>query len=415
MVFRSDQDFESRRLLEDAIVACIRHYHIHKNQNIHLCWDTCVKHTNATFLRNYPTLNISRRAVTRYRTRAFARTPTPYSMGCYMYFQETIHGSHSLARCKGGKSKSRAHLTPKDLPLISREIVILPDSRYSYVVRSLHKRPHGSELLKLWRVSDAILQKHKIHTTTIVTADKKQAINMVSSFGLVVLPANCPRMKSIPKFALGEEVLLKNILYKSGGQIVDQERAESGTNHVNVRLRMGFGQAQPKTNDAYRGFCLKTKKVLSKMDVTRKGNGYNDKNVVGLPTMNISQFKTLSKPAQNFLMNVAELGTDVTYKYYGKKSFDDPLRQTLFSAELFSALGYRGLLAYWEYIDIVVTSCCTRLRRHMDYEDDSRENFDHTYVYSFFKILDGVEYKVSIIMTTRCDVGSAMDNIRSRV
>ena len=331
-----------------------------------------------------------------------------------MYFQDTINGRHSLARCKSAKLKSRAHLPPKDLSLITREICIMPDVRYSYAVRSLHKRPHGSEHVKLWRVSDAILQKHKINSTTIVTANKKLPINMVPSFGLIVLPSKCLRMNSIPKFEIGEDILLKNILF-SGGGVVDRQRAESGINDVNLRLRMGFGQAQPKSNDAYRGFCLKTKQILCKRDVTKKGNGHNEKYVVGLPTLNISQFKILSKPAQNFLMRVAEVGTDVVHKYYGKKAFDDELRHTLFSEELFLGLGYHGLLAYWEYIDIVVTSGYIRLRRHMDYEDDSRENFDHTYVYSFFKILDEVEFKVSIIMTTRCDVGSAMDNIRNRL
>ncbi len=373
-----------------------------------------MKHTNQTFLRKYPTLNITRRAVMRYRNRSSARTPTPYSMGCYMYFQDTYNGRHSLARCKSAKAKSRAHLPPKDLSHISREICIMPDVRYSYAVRSLHKRPHGSEHVKLWRVSDATLQKNKINTTTIDTANKKQPINMVPSFGLIVLPSKCLRMNSIPNFETGEDILLKDILF-SGGGIVDLQRAESGINDINVRLRMGFGQAQPKSNDAYRGFCLKTQRILSKMDVAKKGNGHNDKNVVGLPTLNISQFKKLSKPAQNFLMKVAEDGTDVVYQYFGKKAFDDDLRHTLFSEELFLGLGYPGLMAYWEYIDIVVTSGCIRLLRHMDYEDDSRENFDHTYVYSFFKILDGVEFKVSIIMTTRCDVGSAMDNIRHRL
>ena len=51
------------------------------------------------------------------------------------------------------------------------------------------------------------------------------------------------------------------------------------------------------------------------------------------------------------------------------------------------------------------------LRRYMDYKDDHREYYNHCFVYSFSKIVCEKEYKISIIMTTRRDVGSAIQKI----
>jgi hypothetical protein len=72
-------------------------------------------------------------------------------------------------------------------------------------------------------------------------------------------------------------------------------------------------------------------------------------------------------------------------------------------------MGYPDLSASFEYYDIVVSKIDSELRRHMDYKNDDRTNYNNTFVYSFVR--DG--YKVSIIMTTRRDVGSAMDKIQN--
>ena len=71
-------------------------------------------------------------------------------------------------------------------------------------------------------------------------------------------------------------------------------------------------------------------------------------------------------------------------------------------------MGYPDLSASFEYYDIVVSTIDSELRWHMDYKNDDRTNYNHTFVYSFVR--DG--YKVSIIMTTQRDVGSTMDKIQ---
>ena len=67
--------------------------------------------------------------------------------------------------------------------------------------------------------------------------------------------------------------------------------------------------------------------------------------------------------------------------------------------------------ANFEYYDTVVSTSTADLRRHMDYKDDHREYYNHRFVYSFSKIVCEKEYKTSIIMTTRRDVGSTIQKI----
>ena len=71
--------------------------------------------------------------------------------------------------------------------------------------------------------------------------------------------------------------------------------------------------------------------------------------------------------------------------------------------------------AYFEYYQILVTSDGAPLRRHMDYKNDWRKFFNHTYVHLFSQIVHEIEYKVSIIITTRRDVGKAMEKINTNI
>ena len=43
-----------------------------------------------------------------------------------------------------------------------------------------------------------------------------------------------------------------------------------------------------------------------------------------------------------------------------------------------------------------------------------RKGYEHCCVYSYVRTVKGVVYKVSVIMTTRCAVGSAMETIREK-
>ena len=49
------------------------------------------------------------------------------------------------------------------------------------------------------------------------------------------------------------------------------------------------------------------------------------------------------------------------------------------------------------------------LPKHIDSKNDSRKGYNLCVVYSFYKNIDDLEYKVSVIMTTCSAVGTAYD------
>ena len=113
------------------------------------------------------------------------------------------------------------------------------------------------------------------------------------------------------------------------------------------------------------------------------------------------------------MKEVAALGKHMMKRFHGNDVLVDKERNNIFSGCLNKELGWRKNHAYFEYYDIQIMSSDVRLNRHMDYKNDSRDNFNHTCVYSFFRNIDSKEYKVSIVMTTRRDAGSAMETFRS--
>ena len=102
----------------------------------------------------------------------------------------------------------------------------------------------------------------------------------------------------------------------------------------------------------------------------------------------------------------------VVRRYFGRSSLSNNSRNKHFSDDLGSKLGWRVVNLGWEYFDIVVTSGGVVLFRHMDYQNDDRKDYNHSFVYSFHGTVNGREYKVSVIMTTRRHSGSAYDKIK---
>ena len=62
----------------------------------------------------------------------------------------------------------------------------------------------------------------------------------------------------------------------------------------------------------------------------------------------------------------------------------------------------------FEYYDILL-SRNTVLLKHIDSKNDHRPGYNFCVVYSFFQVIEKLEYNVSIIMTTRSDVGAAIE------
>ena len=125
------------------------------------------------------------------------------------------------------------------------------------------------------------------------------------------------------------------------------------------------------------------------------------------PTLKSST--SMSNSLKRQLMTVIESSQVFVEQHY-KDSFPDHRRTTLFAGRLNCALGFPRSRAKFEYYDIVL-SRNTILRKHIDHKNDHRDGYNHCVVYSFFQEIDGVEYRVSIVMTTRSTVGCPYDRI----
>ena len=102
-------------------------------------------------------------------------------------------------------------------------------------------------------------------------------------------------------------------------------------------------------------------------------------------------------------------------KYYGNKAFCDHARNKIFSQCLNKDLGWQKKHSPFEYYYIQILSTDVKLTRHMDYLNDWREYYHHNYIYSFFRAIEGTEYKVSIVMMTRKAAGSHMCGMKALV
>merc|ERR1711862_790811 len=83
----------------------------------------------------------------------------------------------------------------------------------------------------------------------------------------------------------------------------------------------------------------------------------------------------------------------------------------------------------WEYIDVIVSSgakvirhydyvsmfrClhyCTHLINSQNKNNDHRHGYNHTAVHSFYDTYCARMYKVSMIFTTRCNIGAHMEKM----
>ena len=115
--------------------------------------------------------------------------------------------------------------------------------------------------------------------------------------------------------------------------------------------------------------------------------------------------------ARHFLKDVAKLGKVMMNRYLGPKAMKDPERNRIFSDCLCKELGWWKGHAPFEYYDIQIMSSGIKLHRHMDYKNDSRDGYDHTLVYSFYHKMKNVEYKVIIVIPSRCHAGAFMERI----
>ena len=208
-------------------------------------------------------------------------------------------------------------------------------------------------------------------------------------------------MKLIRERAPGlEDDLLDHLLceYAAGRTTHDERRIEAGfreeleDERKQERVREGVGQVHGKKSSAYREY----KGIPIPSFIPKSWCNFN---------------LALRKKLYWLFHLVAE---EVKKEHPG--AFGDDLRQEIFGEMVRDGMGCdeNDPIFPWEYFDILVT-CDTGLSKHCDHLNDWRPGYAHTSVYSYHCVIKGAEYKVSIIMTTRRAVGSAMVRIRKEL
>ena len=159
---------------------------------------------------------------------------------------------------------------------------------------------------------------------------------------------------------------------------------DSTQGSVNIRIRFGFGRIQK----AEHGINLLV-------------------NGATFPGVNVKSFESIPSALKDQLTILFQDSTHIT-KSWIKDSFHNDARNAKCAGHLNSLMGYPKSTSLFEYFDVILCRN-TIIRKHCDLKNDHRKGYNICTVYSYFVMLNGEEYKVSVIMTIRTTVGSACD------
>ena len=126
-----------------------------------------------------------------------------------------------------------------------------------------------------------------------------------------------------------------------------------------------------------------------------------------MPSYNVYDFLDMDEDLRYNMMKLAEGGQRFLCDHY-RSAGRDLNRIKHCVKRLNEAMGFPQSTSRFEYFDIVLTQN-TLLKKHMDYKNDNREGYDHCVVYSFFY----GTFRIAVIMTTRRDIGAALDRALS--
>lgn len=299
------------------------------------------------------------------------------------------------------KNKPKHYLPRRDICHTEAMLMLTSQTPYAYSITNLHSRPHCSVPNK---TIDMVVKDYESNGIPWQVVERKmQGADgkvRVPRFGFSIAYDQSRMMQLVAQRAPGvEDDLLAHLIqmHKSGQTVSDAARLasfRSEVNHVKVqgRMRCGHGQGQGHWSPAYREY---------------KG--------VSTPSLKAESFMTMNQSLRKKLYWVLSLAAEEVKREH-PGAFGDDLRQEIFGGLMREALGCEENDPHfpWEYIDILVT-CDTALARHCDHLNDWRPGYNHTSVYSYHRTVEGAEYKVSIIMTTRKSVGRAVERIREEL
>ena len=300
-------------------------------------------------------------------------------------------------------NKPKEWLPKGDEELTESVLIVYPPERnYFYNIERLHMKPHASlpvecihqviEIRQANNISFRIVDRSNQHSDGHISVDALEASIWYHGDSL-------SRLQAVQI----EDMLIDYLISSAAmGQLTKdgtrQSLKELADNHdLQERILFGYGRAQP--------------------EYTTGGTinpAYRDHAGLIMPSLRAKEFVAMPEELRNTLCKLLHVAAEEV-KSISPGAFNDDMRGDIFGKAMRKELGIKDGIAYefpWEYVDILVT-CATGLCRHCDHLNDRREGYQHCSVYSYFRTVKGIEYKVSIIMTTRCSVGKAMERIRN--
>ena len=347
--------------------------------------------------RNYLTRKDDMRLVALGLWRIILRLPihqnsteeSPSHLG--LYFEERFpfpNGKNKsyLIRRKSNQQKF-LEKNPERIKSITT-ITTTDGSDLMYCAKNLHCTEHGSFPLKdLPQMLDKTTMLRIPHSH--LSPESAGSLETVSGNGVYVAFPGSPIFKKLDKMMLHGTATVKFRL--TSYLVISSKKSDARRMHgfisstegpFHCRCQFGYGRIQKETW------------------------WYCDKK---MPTLNVESFLTMPTNLQSLLMMVLEVGT-MFAKRGTPESFGNGVRSEVFARKMNAQLGFPLSQNRFEFVDIVV-SRNTVLAKHLDFKNDHRKDYNQCVVYSFHQMVAEIEYKVSMIMTSRTTVGADLDSI----
>jgi len=269
--------------------------------------------------------------------------------------------------------------------------------RLQYISKNLHISPHGSIDKTDIRNNDAIYDFLGISHKTLST--KTTGVKGVSRDGdIIVAFSNAAHFRNIESrltrlghfggiYSLERNLAAHIMAYGTLDHLRLKGKIDDKTDTIRKFIRIGFGRIQRPS--------------------------YHQNWSLGettMPGVNVKAFLRMPLLLRQQLMVIFEEATKFTGVWH-KDSFSDPRRNNHCAAYLNSKLGFPKSTSLFEFFDFFI-SRNTILPKHCDEKNCHRPGYNECCVYSYFTEVDGDQYKVSIVMTTRTTVGCAFDRAK---
>ena len=315
----------------------------------------------------------------------------------YLYIQERHPdgGDHSQKRMVRRKPLCTSQIG-EDLNTIQSNVSIFhpPGRTMLYAVKGLHHRCHGSSPEVLY--NNKVMDEHGIINRVIRPPRWNSKKTLQSMNNIHVAYDNHPIFAKLHRrIAPGTHAFhhlltshlltLKKTDSSRGGQKIC-----SNESSLHIRMSFGFGRVQATPSKDAKTKCI-----------------HWQSGEVRMPTISVQDFIELKFVLKDSLVQLFTLADEFLQRNIPEMC-SNPTR-IKFIEKLNTELGHPNAKMRFEYYDIALFRNMG-LPKHIDQKNDHRKGYNHCVVYTFYHFLEGYEYKISIIMTTRCTIGAVHDS-----